>query len=337
MKNRHFMRLIAYTRVLLSVAMLSTYKSYADEVDKVRAFDFHVKRVIGIVFDGDSSSFVSGSVDGTVAWWKTSAAKPEKTVVFDDKIIGFSHVANARLLGVTTTKGVEVWNANDATQLSSKEIEASHAVFFGERNNLLIVLRSRGVKVLDWKTGEFTSEFEPVDLGNEFPGVYSTVTVSRDSKTAVLTYNNTLILYDLESGKQTQRIDSEVPFLRGYSNFRTQDHFCSSGYSPDGKKFAAANDSGYIRVWSTASWEALYTVDCGHSVHAIAFSPDSQTIAVAYRGLQVVNVATGKLVELVDAFDSREHYNSVAFSLSGENIAVGGSHGSIKVLTIKKR
>jgi len=69
--------------------------------------------------------------------------------------------------------------------------------------------------------------------------------------------------------------------------------FTSAAFSPDGEYLAAACTDGTVKLFSTETWELVWEVALFDGWCAVAFSPDSKTVAASRRNeLDVVFLAT---------------------------------------------
>jgi WD40 repeat protein len=92
--------------------------------------------------------------------------------------------------------------------------------------------------------------------------------------------------------------------------------------SPDGQLAVTGSDDSSIRIWSVSSGEELRHISQGAAVHAVAFSPDGQTIAaMSYENVTAWDVASGALLKSWSYFASNPYAQSrVTFSRDGKDI-----------------
>ena len=117
--------------------------------------------------------------------------------------------------------------------------------------------------------------------------------------------------------------------------------FPASGFgltlSPDGKKLASyGGETQTVAIWSTATHKLLHALpDCGGTVDAVAFSPDSKTIVTggSLHSLRFWEIATGKEVH------SRPGHHSavvaIQFSPDGKRLASRGADQTARVWSIR--
>ncbi|MFG2128994.1 helix-turn-helix domain-containing protein [Streptomyces sp. NPDC048751] len=104
--------------------------------------------------------------------------------------------------------------------------------------------------------------------------------------------------------------------------------------SPDGTRLALVGEKGSVRIWHLPTG-ALHTARTGHgqSVRALAFTPDSRTVAVldievGADQVTLLDAATGRTQRTIKP--STGSLLSLAFGPDGHTLATSGSNGSVK-------
>jgi WD40 repeat protein len=149
------------------------------------------------------------------------------------------------------------------------------------------------------------------------------VDFSPDGKTlAAAGEDSTIRLWDAATGQETRT-------LRGHKG---PVHSFSVVFSPDGKTLASAADDGTIRLWDAATGQEIRTIQ--QSADCAVFSPDGKTLASAGSGLQLWEVATGRLIR---EFQGGPSWASVVFSPDGRSLASAtsqtrGANGYVNVV-----
>ncbi|MCI0639633.1 MAG: hypothetical protein L0Y72_15470 [Gemmataceae bacterium] len=131
-------------------------------------------------------------------------------------------------------------------------------------------------------------------------------------------YTYTIGLFDTVAGKEIMRLPaSDVPFDR-------------VALSPDGKRFAAADNGHVLRVFDSATGKVLHSWKYDKDrFRYLAFSPDGQWLgAVGQNGTtKLCNLVTGE----TRLFTEQVLYmlTSLTFSRDGKQLVTGHSDGSI--------
>jgi WD40 repeat protein len=125
--------------------------------------------------------------------------------------------------------------------------------------------------------------------------------------------DGTMRLWDLASGKE---------LFQGKDNTLVG----SVAFSPNGKVLATLGGDSKLRLREVPNGKLLHELG-GHHVGAIAFSPDSQRVAVSGQSpISVYEVATGKRVQQI-----QENGYALAFSRDGKTLASSGHDSTIRL------
>jgi WD40 repeat protein len=153
---------------------------------------------------------------------------------------------------------------------------------------------------------------------------YPSLAISPDGKNlAIGTYAQLVLIWDIKAQKITKTLQVEDE----------RDEISDVAYSPDGRLLAAVERGDYTILWNAQTYERIAILGQNLSGRQLAFSPDSQFLAVdglSYewvirvwdtKTLQVAFVI--KLEEISDRIDIK----SIPFSPDGRFLAVGGGIG----------
>jgi len=125
---------------------------------------------------------------------------------------------------------------------------------------------------------------------------------------------------DLNRARMTGVQFGELPFLTENSEA------WSCAYSPDGKTFAVSLENGDVSVYTTSNWERVLTLNHdsnGGSVHRVAFSPQSDQIALCDdKAVKLLHAGTGECLHVLG--DETDGALCVAYSPQGDRVASVG-------------
>jgi WD40 repeat protein len=111
-------------------------------------------------------------------------------------------------------------------------------------------------------------------------------------------------------------------------------------FSPDGKRVAAGNYDGFVKIWDVDGKKELQELKLGeeYAVWSLAYNADGSRLATgSYGGIVKLWDPAGKDVRTIKAASaSRETITTVAFSPDGNWLASGALDGLIKVWAVGK-
>lgn len=94
--------------------------------------------------------------------------------------------------------------------------------------------------------------------------------------------------------------------------------------SPDDRYLAFGTDKGNLFIWDTAAWKPVYAKQIHTAnIPALAFSPDSNTVAAACAGglIRMISVAKGEPIKTLN-YSYTHTPSMITFSPKGDEIAV---------------
>ncbi|MFB2804324.1 hypothetical protein [Microcystis sp. BLCC-F209] len=163
-------------------------------------------------------------------------------------------------------------------------------------------------------------------------GSVNSVSFSPDGKTlATGSSDNTIKLWDVETGKEIRTLSGHNGYARGEDN-----HISSVSFSSDGKTLTSGSNDDTIILWNVETGEEIRTLS-GHngSVNSVSFSPDGKTLATGSRDktIKLWNVETGQKIRTLSGH--KWSVNSVSFSRDGKTLASGSSDNTIKLWNVE--
>ena len=105
----------------------------------------------------------------------------------------------------------------------------------------------------------------------------------------------------------------------------------SVAYSPDGRKLAAADDAGKVKLWDTATGKDLATINAHDAgILSVAWSYDGRKLATACSDTTVKlwDAASGQALATLTGHTKRA--NAAAFSPDGKKLATGSDDGTVR-------
>ena len=165
-----------------------------------------------------------------------------------------------------------------------------------------------------------------VRLGKGVMGVMGgsdrAIAFSPDGKHLAVTSGIGIWIYDVETARELRLLTSEHVTLAR-----------SVAYSPDGSILAAGTGGGRVQLWEVESGRllvALIRPGPSGNVDALAFSPDSSTVASGIRDeIQLWDVENQRHLKILQGHKGRIF--SLAFSPNGPSIASGAEDHTVKL------
>jgi WD40 repeat protein/DNA-binding SARP family transcriptional activator len=109
----------------------------------------------------------------------------------------------------------------------------------------------------------------------------------------------------------------------------------SVAFSSDGQLLAAGTAEGVIRIWRTADWQPVQTLQGSpYWTESVCFSPDGHTLASGGddRTVHLWDVASGQLLQTL--LGHTDGVNSVCFSPDGHTLASGSDDWTIRLWNV---
>ncbi|MFA7006771.1 MAG: WD40 repeat domain-containing protein, partial [Verrucomicrobiia bacterium] len=295
--------------------------------------------VTSIAYSPDGRTLAAANWEGAVVLWDVGAQKVKtdlRGLPGNGRYVAFS--PDSRLLAVTISDDrdaanpgeIRMWEAASGKEMVrfSGQRNPACALAFSPDGKTLITGGGHPDKVGEvvlWDLTSFRSQ--PLDLN--LNRIVRSIAVSPDGQLLAYTYGQCAAVWDL---KNNRSVFHKLP-PNGHEQ-RTHVKLVSClAFSPDGRMLATADDSGTVRLWSSATGELLPASIKGHTarVNTIAFSPDGKTLATCSHDetAKLWDVNTGQ--ELLNIVGHYDRVHDLAFSPDGRTLATASSDGTVRL------
>ena len=283
---------------------------------EIRTLRGHAQPLRLITFSGDGGLLATTGKDGTARIWQVPSGEAIRILRLSGPALAAAFSPDARLLAVTRSGTVSVWDASPETGILGRDILArdmldgstsSGSMAFSPDGKVLLTPSASGTRRWDVPS---ETELPPI------PGAASILTLSGDGKR--LATSNPLVTEAgtfgvIESADEDKHLatlhagltlwDLENPSAHLNLNWPGTPRFSqanSMALSPDGRMLVAGQDNGILRVWNAVTGQQTHVIQVvpdsrpsnGYArpwgVYCVVFAPDGKTFATGNQDRTVV-------------------------------------------------
>ncbi len=279
--------------------------------------------VMALAFTADDQRLISGSDDATARIWNVAdgaALARMPSAASDGATSNVAMVALAPDGTIATgsrDSTIRLWSSDGKHLVRSFKLVADPSkapwipalAFTPDGRQLVILPASGDLEVRAPATGELVRKLAVGSTADR-----KGLAVSADGRTVFATIGQSVIAWELATGKRTLTVADAV------SGFLAR-----IAVSPDGKTIATPVDAGL--ALRGLDGKVVKTIASEEPIHAFAWSPDGKDIAVASESkTRIVTVATGRERAL-----PIDNVWSIAYSHDGKLVATGARDGVLLV------
>lgn len=287
--------------------------------EAVAEFPYVSKVVCSLSFSPDGKLLAAGGADGAVRIWCPARREEIRRIEVPGGRIGqvaFASDGRHVLAYEANARTLRILDALEGTPVSavSDVVDSLFAFSPAPRASEAAAGIGNSCSILELPSGRTLRKLG----GDEGPAVASAF-FSRDGRRVAVLQKGVKI-YDAAGGAPL----AAMPLEAG--------QFCSAAFSPGGRRMAAVDTAGILRVWDARDGKLLHALR-GHvgQVDAVAWSPEGRWVATGGRDgtLRFWDLRRGGEARKIDAHDGIVY--AVAFDPRGRAVFTGGSDGKLKV------
>jgi len=262
---------------------------------EIITFRGHSQRVSSVAFRPDGKTLATASWDGLVKLWDAVTGKELKTLKGNQSwvwLVAFSP-DGSRLASAGEDHTVRIWTVARGEEVATLKGHGSsvYTVAFSPDGSLLASGgNDHSAKIWDVKSGGELATIHGHQLD------VNDVKFSRDGRWLVTASDDHVAkLWEIRTWR-------ELATFKGHT-----DKLHAVAFSPDCKTLVTASEDHTAKIWEIVTNENRHTLRTGKAeVHTVAISPDHKTLATGSgKAVQLWDAATGQPLSRLDALEIR--------------------------------
>ncbi len=288
----------------------------------------HLSTVTSVRYSPDGSLIASSSGDGVVRLWDGYLGNPVAILyghtgpVMD---VAFSP-DNYTLASASMDTSVRLWGLTGFPNGEVIDVlrfdERITSVAFGTNPDLLAVGGVDGTIQL-W---DIPTAYNQATLLGHDEAAIALMFSPDGALLASASYDGTTRLWDMETLTERFILKPDATFKISQTDVV---------FSPDGR-YVFTSDGVFniatVRQWDVETGEQVASFPTNDGPESLAISPDGRTLAAGIRGIvQLWDVSSGQLIELLHGHQSQYNIKGLAFSPDGEFLVSSSEDGTLRL------
>lgn len=277
-----------------------------------KRLQFHKKPISALAISPNGKLLAAASEDKNVTLWDLATGKYIGCLTgHTDHISGLAwHPSGDFVVSAGWDTTARVWDAHSLQPiilLNSHATQVNAVAFNHDGRWLACADSSQSICLWDFATKKRVHQFKIPDAEIQ------TIAFSADGKHLACNGDRIIHLWNPQTGAATTEIGPR-PLAK-----------TSVSLSPDGVRLLSNGGGSAVRIWNSASGQALATLEAEETIQTIAFSPDGKWIAGAMGTRVRLWDADGRRVADWEGPD--ENVTTLAFSPDSKLLATGSADG----------
>ena len=325
--------------------------------EKLALADAHVDRVNSAIVTHDGDKLITASADRTIRVWSIETGRQLKVLNHEDRVSTIACSSDSRFLiaGMEFKPIVYIWDlAGDASPRFLRPSESILALAYSNHGRSIVIFGKNG-DLQRWNSTDNRLMKNKVSLKSLlgplpfYPSIQDVFVhaafFAGGSKLAVTAIDSGLHIVDVESGKETGRLQNAAlvvasPDERTLASTRAGPRNKFKRMGNEGPSlYSETTNTTVVLVDAETCRETMQIEVDGSEVWALAFSPDGKTLAATSGWetgqIHLYEVATGNEIRVIDTPATRTP--ALTFSPDGSKLICGMADTSVLVWALQPR